>query len=637
MPTIDSYRFGHIVIDGQEHTRDVIILPGRVEAGWWRKDGHSLVMEDLDDVVDALPERLVVGTGADARMEPDPDAIRALEAKGIRVEVLPTGEAVRRFGELDPANTAAALHLTCSQDPVPRAARDSPTTLYDSRVLRFDAETRRRSLERMADDELDLLVIGGGITGCGIALDASSRGLRVGLVERDDFASGTSGRSSRLIHGGVRYLERYEFDLVHEALRERATLLRLAPHLVRPVPMIAPLPHALTRMQWRAGLALYDTLALWRNIGRHRGVSPNEVRQAVPGLVRPAPGLRYFECRTDDARLTLEVVRAAAAHGASVANHAEVVGIVGDGRVSGAVVADRVAGESLKVRAKVTVNATGVWADGVQSMATDAPQRLRPSKGIHLVFRPGAVDTTVGVVIPTAAADGRFVFVIPWGGRTYAGTTDTPHDGSLDDPEVTANDRAYVLDAVMRAFPVVHADDVVASWAGLRPLLGGRTGRTADLSRKHAIYESPPGLLTITGGKLTTYRAMAEQLVDRAAGSLGSRRRSRTRRIPLGLTAPIGQAMELAAARTTGLGLPAEVGHRLVYRFGDDWTEAAARIESSPALGEPVREGLPVVRVELEMARDREMAVTDDDVLVRRTRLTTLDARARSTAGGSAV
>jgi glycerol-3-phosphate dehydrogenase len=339
-------------------------------------------------------------------------------------------------------------------------------------VLAFSAETRQRALERMAQEPLDLLIIGGGITGSGIALDAASRGLRVGLVERDDFAAGTSGRSSRMIHGGVRYLEQYEFDLVHQALRERSIIMRLAPHLVRPFPMFAPLPKRFTRLQWRAGLAIYDALALWRNIGRHRGVSEEQVGRAVPGLAKPSAGVRYFECRTDDARLTLEVARAAQAAGAMLANHAEAVGVTGDGRVSGAKILDRLTGESLEVRAKIVVNAAGVWADLVQAMATDAPRRLRPSKGVHLVFRPGAIETSVALVVPTAAGDGRFIFLVPWGGRVYAGTTDTPHVGGLDEPAVTAADQDYVLGAVMQAFPTVTADDVVSSWAGLRPLLG---------------------------------------------------------------------------------------------------------------------------------------------------------------------
>jgi glycerol-3-phosphate dehydrogenase len=501
-------------------------------------------------------------------------------------------------------------------------------------VLAFSSETRTRALEQMAQRNLDVLVVGGGITGSGIALDAATRGLSVGLVEKEDFAAGTSGRSSRLIHGGVRYLQQYEFGLVHEALRERSILLRLAPHLVRPVPMFAPLRHVTTRKQWRLGLALYDTLALWRNIGRHRAATEQEVMAAIPGLGRPSKGVRYWECRTDDARLTLEVARTAAASGALVANHAEVVGLIGDGRVRGARVVDRITGESVEVKARLTVNAAGVWADAVQGLATGDPRRLRPSKGVHLVFRPGAVDTRVALLVPSGADDGRFIFILPWGGRTYAGTTDTAYQGSRDRPEVTPEDRDYMLAAVTRAFPTVSVRDVVASWAGLRPLLGGKSGATADLSRKHAIYEDPPGLLTITGGKLTTFRDMAEDLVDQVAHVLRVRRRSRTRSIPLGIRTPLQKALSSAAREAEGLGLLPETGHRLVYRYGDDWDEALRLIRDDPGLGDPAVPGLPVLGVELELARSREMAMTDDDVLVRRTRMSTLDGSASLPAAG---
>src|SRR5438034_470177 len=240
-------------------------------------------------------------------------------------------------------------------------------------MLALSAETRRADLERLADTELDVLVIGGGITGAGVALDAASRGLSVGLVERDDFASGTSGRSSRMVHGGVRYLEHYDFALVHEALRERVIILRLAPHLVRPVTMYAPTASLRQRALFRLGLLVYDTLAVGRNLGRHRGVGPAEMHRMAPGLGHPTAGVRYWECRTDDARLTLEAVREAKRHGALVANHAEVVSLAGEGAVSGARIVDRLTGGELEVRARVTVNATGVWTDAVHGLAADAP------------------------------------------------------------------------------------------------------------------------------------------------------------------------------------------------------------------------------------------------------------------------
>jgi glycerol-3-phosphate dehydrogenase len=491
-------------------------------------------------------------------------------------------------------------------------------------VLDFSADTRRLALHRMADRECDVLVIGGGITGCGIALDAASRGLSVALVERADFASGTSGRSSRMVHGGLRYLEQYAFGLVHESLTERRILRRLAPHLVRPIPMYALSPSGKAGLQLRLGLTGYDALAAGRNIRRHHGQDEAGVRQAVPGLRRPASALVYYECGTDDARLTLEVARAARAAGALVANRAEALALLGAGRVRGAAVADRLTGERLEVRARVTVNATGVWAERVHRLATDSPIQLCPSKGVHLVLRPGAVNTRVGLVLPSAAGDGRYVFALPWADRAFVGTTDTRYDGDLTDPPVTVDDRDYLLAAVRRAFPSVVDSDVVACWAGLRPLCDTAGGVTADLSRRHVVDDTVPGLFTIAGGKLTTYRAMAEQLVDRLAASLQTGRRCRTRRIRLGLTHRLDATFERATAAVARAGLPPGVGRRLVSRYGDDWTEALLLIREDPALAQPVAYGAPVLRVELALARTREMALTDEDVLVRRTRLATL-------------
>lgn len=501
---------------------------------------------------------------------------------------------------------------------------------YHPSVLSFSAKTRAANLARMAEDRFDVLVIGGGITGVGIALDAAARGFSVALVEKDDFASGTSGRSSRMIHGGLRYLEHYEFDLVHEALRERRVLLRLAPHLVRPAPMVMPVDLLRARARYRMGLVGYDLLAAGRNIGIHRSVSEEQVREAVPGYGRRSSGYRYFECLSDDARLTIEVARNAQAFGAVLANHARVERLLGDARVTGATAVDETTGERFEIQARATVNAGGVWADRIRGLAAVGEERLSPSKGVHLVFAPGAVQTNVALIVPSAAHDGRFVFLVPWEDRVYAGTTDTPYSGDLDDPAVADSDRDYILSTVARDFPDVTERDVVASWAGLRPLLkhGGSPGNAAthDLSRKHTVFEDPPGLFTITGGKLTTYRSMAEDLVDRLAGALGPAGRCRTRSIPLGLHGSVDEALRLAAAEVARLGLPPRAGARLVQRYGDDWREAVRLIAEDPSLGGPAVDGLPVLKVELELARSREMAITGQDVFVRRTRLTTRDA-----------
>jgi glycerol-3-phosphate dehydrogenase len=519
-------------------------------------------------------------------------------------------------------------------------------------MLSFSAQTRTDNLARMAEDKFDVLVIGGGITGTGIALDAAARGLSVALVEKDDFASGTSGRSSRLVHGGLRYLEHGEFGLVRESLRERGILYRLAPHLVRPVPMYMLAGDRRRQATYRAGLTAYEMLAAGRNIGYHRAANAEQVRAALPGLGGASRGVRYFECQVDDARLTIEVARTAQASGAVLANHARVTGLLGGGRVTGAAVTDEMTGQRFEVRARAVVNAAGVWAGEVAGLAADArlthdsadtraadgarltpgkadDVRLTPSKGVHLVFAPGTVPATAALVAPSAAGDGRYIFIVPWEDRAYAGTTDTPYDGDLDHPGVGDADRDYILAAVAGLFPGVTERDVVASWAGLRPLLGSADGpgdaSTSDLSRRHMIFTGPPGLFTITGGKLTTYRAMAEDLVDRVAEALGGAGPCRTREIALGLHGSAAAAVRLARDEVTRLGLPPRTAARLVQRYGDDWRDATQLIAADRPLGEPVVTGLPVLAAEVVLAGTREMALTDEDVLVRRTRLTTRD------------
>ena len=514
-----------------------------------------------------------------------------------------------------------------------RRRRTRAAGRYHLLVLPFSAQTRTSNLARMAEDRFDVLVIGGGITGAGIALDAAARGFSVALAEKDDFASGTSGRSSRLVHGGLRYLEHREFGLVLASLRERRTLLRLAPHLVRPIPMYMLADDPRSRARYRLGLTAYDLLAAGRNIGFHQSVSAKQVREAMPGFGGWSRGYRYFEGQVDDARLTIEVARAAHAFGAVLANHARVTGLLGGARVTGAVVADEMTGQRFEVRARAVVNAAGVWAGQVRHLAGDGPGRVRlvPSKGVHLVFAPGAVQARAALIAPSSAHDGRFIFIVPWEDRVYAGTTDTPYSGDLDHPAVDDADRDYILAAVAANFPAVTRHDVVASWAGLRPLLSQDEdlgdARTSDLSRTHAIFEEPPGLFTITGGKLTTYRAMAEDLVDRVAAVLGDAAhgaagRGRTRGIPLGLHGSAAAAVHLARAEVARLGLPPRAGTRLVRRYGDDWREAVRMIAADPSLGDPVVSTRPVLGVEVNLARSREMALTDEDVYVRRTRLT---------------
>jgi glycerol-3-phosphate dehydrogenase len=346
------------------------------------------------------------------------------------------------------------------------------------------------------------------------------------------------------------------------------------------------------------------------------------VARLAPGLGRASPGYLYWDCRTDDAKLVVEVLRQAAGFGALVANKAEVTGLIGEGTVRGARVRDRLTQETLQIRARMTVNATGAWAGELHAMADPTPPRLRPSKGVHLVFDRERLPVGCVVVVPSAAGDRGFILLIPWGPRVYAGPTDTPYDGPLESPRVDASDIQLILGSIERAFPVgLVPDDVLASWAGIRPLLDSGPGSTRDLSRRHVIVTKPEGLITITGGKLTTFRSMAEEATDLVSRTLGRGARCRTAGIPLGLTRSFPEATADAEASTSGLGLPPGTGTRLVERYGDDWTRAVDMIRDDPELGHPEADGLPVLGVELALARSRELALDEDDVLVRRTRL----------------
>lgn len=493
-------------------------------------------------------------------------------------------------------------------------------------MLELSAGTRQAHLSTMAERHLDVLVVGGGITGAGVALDAAARGLSVGLVEREDFASGTSGRSSRLIHGGARYLRYGDVGLVREAIRERDRLVRLAPHFVRTLAFFMPIRRPIPRAVIRTGLWIADRLAGRMGIGPHRRVDETEGARLAPGLPRRSGGLVYYDAKTDDARLTIEVIRQAVARGALVANHAEVEGLVGQGTISGAHVKDRLGGSPLEVRARMVVNAAGAWADRLQGMSSGRATSLRPSKGVHIVLDREQVPIRSALLVPSRAGGDAFVFLIPWGNRVWVGTTDTPYQGPIEAPPVDPEDAEILLASVSRAFgEEIGAADVRASWAGVRPLLDTGEGSTRDLSRRHVVIEDPPGLLTVTGGKLTTYRAMAEQVVDRIASRLGVGGTSTTGQISLGLTQPILQALDRAENAMKTIGLNKEAGSRLVERYGDDWEEALGLIRDQPALGVPVAAGLPVLGVEFALARTREMAMTEDDILIRRTRLATMD------------
>jgi glycerol-3-phosphate dehydrogenase len=480
-------------------------------------------------------------------------------------------------------------------------------------------------IDRLRDDTFDVLVIGGGITGAGIALDAATRGLKTALVERDDFASGTSSRSSKLVHGGLRYLQNGDVRLVYEALHERQRLLRNAPHLVSVLPFLVPV---LTKegpvskkiaKAMRSALWMYD-LTGGARIGKlHRRLDADEALAHCPTLPadRLSSGFVYYDASTDDARLTLTIARTAARHGAVLANRCEVRELTNgvDGRIDGALV-DTGSG-LLPVRASVVVSATGVWADEIRRLDEGLhPGSIRPAKGIHLTVPWHLVGNDIAVII-AVPGDKRSLFLVPWGERSdgtfehcYVGTTDTDFDGALDDPQANDDDLAYVLRAVNHALTTtITRDDVTATWAGLRPLVKAATsGRTADLSRRHSIRTSDAGLITVTGGKLTTYREMAQDTVDTVMERLGRRGGSRTKRLRL-LGADGFQRVPADHADA-----------HLARRYGTEAAEVKALIALDASLAEPLVPGLSYLRAEAIHAVRREMATTLADVLTRRTR-----------------
>jgi glycerol-3-phosphate dehydrogenase len=482
----------------------------------------------------------------------------------------------------------------------------------------------------MADTELDVLVIGGGVVGAGAALDAATRGLSVGLVEARDFASGTSSRSSKLIHGGLRYLEMLDFRLVAEALAERGLLIEtLAPHLVRPVPFLYPLKHrGWERLYAGSGVALYDTLALLS--GRSRGV-PHHRHLTRSGALRVMPSLRkdslvgalqYYDGQVDDARHTMFIARTAAAYGAHVANRARVTGLLREGeRVVGAVVHDQESGESIRIRAQQVVNATGVWTDDTQSFAGERGQfHVRASKGIHLVVPRDRIRGDSGLILRTEKS---VLFVIPWGRHWIIGTTDT--DWSLDKahPAASAADIDYLLEHVNAVLkePLTH-EDVEGVYAGLRPLLSGESESTSKLSREHAVAHTVPGLVVVAGGKYTTYRVMARDAVDEAVRAIDAKvPPSVTESIPL-LGAEGFAAMKNARhllAQRYGVHV-ARVEH-LLGRYGSLATEVLDLVADDPTLGEPLAGASDYLRAEIVYAASHEGARHLDDLLARRTRV----------------
>jgi glycerol-3-phosphate dehydrogenase len=480
---------------------------------------------------------------------------------------------------------------------------------------------RASALDHLASASFDVLVVGGGITGTGVALDAAARGLRVALIDKGDFASGTSSKSSKLVHGGIRYLQQKEIGLVYEALAERQILRKTAPHLVRVLPFLLPvftrdglLPRRLARLLGTT-MWMYDLTGGLRIGKLHKRISKEEALRYMPTL--PADNVAasyiYYDAQADDARLTLTVAKTAAARGATLANYAALVGITKNagGHITGArVEAD---GRTIDVNTRVIVNATGVWADDVHALDDGThPHTIRPAKGIHITVPWSLVQNQIAAVIPVPK-DRRSVFVVPWGGEggphkfTYIGTTDTDYDGPIDDPQITPDDIAYLLRAINGAVTTKITDaDILGTWAGLRPLVAAEENeRTADLSRRASVKVAASNMVTVTGGKLTTYRRMAADTVDEVNKLLDRRGRSTTKRVRLfgadGWDAP-------------------DIPRELAERYGSAARDVVALQRDNADLARPLIDGLPHSRAEFVYAVRAEMARTVDDALSRRTR-----------------
>ena len=505
---------------------------------------------------------------------------------------------------------------------------------------------REAELQSLRSTQFDVLVVGGGVTGLGVALDAASRGLKVALVERDDFASGTSSKSSKLIHGGVRYLQQGEVALVYEALHERHRLKRNAPHLVQTLPFMIPIlkrDGVVSRKIARAlgtALWMYDLTGGWR-IGKfHRRLKADKAFTHLPTMDRQRLGSAYlyFDAMADDARVCLALARTAQNYGAVVLNYTRVEKILHNenGQASGAVVKPYDT-EAFAIDARVVVNAAGVWSDEV--MTSDAgknPDSIRPAKGVHLTVPWKMVRNDLAVVIPVPG-DRRSLFLVPWIPNydgtyqyTYVGTTDTDYQGSIDDPQCTSVDINYVLKALNAAVMTnISADDVTAVWSGLRPLVKSVNGekissRTADLSRRHKVSKSKSGVITIAGGKLTTYRKMAQDTIDEALTQLQKSAKCKTKNL------------KLIGATTSTPKTNAKSAMHLAARFGTEASLINEMIAENPSLGEQLIAGLPYLKAEAVFAVKYEMARTLDDILSRRTRARIINRRA-SVASARAV
>jgi glycerol-3-phosphate dehydrogenase len=500
--------------------------------------------------------------------------------------------------------------------------------------------SRDAALAAMQEDRFDVVVVGGGITGAGVALDAASRGYSVALVERDDFGKGTSSRSSKMVHGGLRYLQNFDLGLVREALLERQLLVRLAPHLVYPTPFLVPaLGEERRDRRIGIGLNMYDVMATSR-IGRgrsqrnehageadfwspdrHRTITGEEAAELIPALgpMDPSSAYLFYDCQTDDVRLVLTVLGEAERFGAVVVNGAEVTEVLDDdGWASGVVCREAESGERFEVRADNVVNATGVWADRIRPgelLTEEEIPNIRPSRGTHITLSTDQIDIGTAACIVPAGGE-RTIFALPWYGRVLVGTTDNDYEGDIDRVPPSGSDVEYLLEALNAYFgTTVGPHQLTGAYAGVRPLISsGDPKKSVDISRKAELYETSSGMLTITGGKLTTFRRMAAQVVDRLADREGREAECRTDDIPLGMGA---RAEDLE----TSLDLPEGAAGQLAFRYGHAARAVLDLCEQRSELAEPIIPGHPDLLAEVVIAARREQARSVADVLLRRTRL----------------
>jgi glycerol-3-phosphate dehydrogenase len=507
-------------------------------------------------------------------------------------------------------------------------------------AMKLGKDERAGALRRMASEGVDVLVIGGGITGAGVALEAAARGYTVGLIDKGDFAGGTSSKSTKLVHGGIRYLPQFDFALVREALIERGLMARNAPHLVKPLgfvlpyykenkrplgtPIVPPAGIGMSQLLG-AGLLMYDTFAGKLGIGHHEHIGIQKTLTLAPSLKSEGlkDGFVYYDGQTDDTRLTMTVLRTAANKGALLANYVELMGFdVGNGTIQAARVRDVLSGEEHALRARTIVNAAGVWAAKIESLAGDSKIVIKPAKGVHLTLPREALPTTEYAVVLPETPDGRLLFIVPWNTRVTLGTTDTK-GGDVDAPVSTNDDIEYLINTANAYLKTkLTRKDVISAWAGYRPLISpaGAEGATSKLSRTHIVNDGPAGMITITGGKLTSYRRMAQDTVDHLDKRWGRMVNHVTENLPL----EGAEGHDAGAAALKQAAEKYDWNDDVVARlstYGSEATALLMLIAQDESLARIIAPELPYVMAEVAYACQREMAMTLADVLARRLHL----------------